>query len=277
MSGQILSVKDLILWLIVLVSDRMMPFRFASFELDAGNGELRRDGRLVKLPPQSVKVLCLLVTHADQVVEREQIRLCLWPRETDVDCELGINYCLGRIRSALHDHVRKPRFIETIPRRGYRFIARLERNCAPLRPLLAVLPFVNLNRGADHDWIADGLTDELITKLAERSRVISRQSVLHFKGTTQSLPDIGRELCVDAIVEGCVLPEGGRIRISAQLVRFDPEEVVWARSFDFASGDVLTLLRLVVSFIVEGVCHTLKEFASPRPDSVTTASSSTSQ
>src|SRR5260370_2711208 len=99
--------------------------RFGSFELDAGAGELRKNGTLIKVQPQPLKVLFLLIQHAGQVVMREEIQRCLGSDSTFVDFERGINFSINQIRGALADNADKPRYIETLPRRGYRFIAEV--------------------------------------------------------------------------------------------------------------------------------------------------------
>jgi DNA-binding winged helix-turn-helix (wHTH) protein len=99
---------------------------FGSFELDAATAELRKNGMLIKLQPQPLKVLFLLIRHAGQVVMREEIQRCLWSDSTFVDFERGINFSINQIRGALADDADKPRYIETLPRRGYRFIAEVK-------------------------------------------------------------------------------------------------------------------------------------------------------
>jgi DNA-binding winged helix-turn-helix (wHTH) protein/Tol biopolymer transport system component len=99
--------------------------RFGPFKLDAAAAELHKNGTLIKLQPQPLKVLFLLIQHAGQVVTREEIQRCLWSDSTFVDFERGINFSINQIRSALADNADRPRYIETLPRRGYRFIAEV--------------------------------------------------------------------------------------------------------------------------------------------------------
>src|SRR5258708_4238900 len=115
----------------VSMSQRPSPtIRFASFELDAASAELRKNGTLIKLQPQPLKVLLLLIQHAGQVVTREEIQQCLWSDSTFVDFERGINFSINQIRAALSDNADSPRFVETLPRRGYRFIAEVAQECS---------------------------------------------------------------------------------------------------------------------------------------------------
>jgi DNA-binding winged helix-turn-helix (wHTH) protein/Tol biopolymer transport system component len=114
--------------------------RFGSFELDAVAAELRKNGTLIKLQPQPLKVLFLLIQHAGQVVTREEIQQCLWSDSTFVDFERGINFSINQIRGALADNADKPRYIETLPRRGYRFIAELKQEGSAKEVLSAHAP-----------------------------------------------------------------------------------------------------------------------------------------
>src|ERR1700747_2876174 len=96
---------------------------FGPFELNPPSGELRKSGILIKLQPQPFRLLLLLVERSGTVVTREEIQRCLWSESTFVDFEHGINFSINQIRGALADNAEKPRYIETLPRRGYRFIA----------------------------------------------------------------------------------------------------------------------------------------------------------
>src|SRR5438132_1380486 len=151
-------------------ADSAIKFGFDKFELDVRNGELRKDGKPVKLQLQPFKVLAFLVAHAAQVVTRDEICQHVWVGQTFVDYEQGLNYCIRQIRAALGEGSGKTRYIETHPRRGYRFLlpvvelpsgeARSED-----RVMLAVLPLENLSADQEQDYFADGLTDEIITEL----------------------------------------------------------------------------------------------------------------
>ena len=191
---------------------------FGAFELDLDSGRLCRFGRVVKLRPQPMRVLCLLVGQAGKPVDRSDICRLLWGESTFVDYDVGVAYCVYRIRSALGDNAQAARYVETLPGRGYRFIAPVRRERS--LPTVAVLPFGNLNRDPAKEYFADGLTDALITELARipAVRVISRQSVLHLKGSSRRLEEIARDLSVDGVVEGAVLHEGRRARLNAQLI-----------------------------------------------------------
>lgn len=270
---------------------------------------MRKAGSLIKLPPQPFKVLTLLVERAGELVTREDLQQQIWGNETFVDYEHGLNFAIKKIRDTLGDNPELPRFIETLPRRGYRFIApvttamppssprestavapeapvdsdalasrrrvrwvmpavillvglpailafpplyRLARrpvnapaamaSTAPIQSL-AILPLQNLSSDKDQEYFADGMTDELITQLGQIGalRVISRTSVMHYKGSSKTLPVIGRELNADAIVEGTVFRSGNRVRITAQLVDARTDRHLWAQEYERDLGDVLAL------------------------------------
>lgn len=209
----------------------------------------------------------MLVTRAGRLVSREEIQKEIWGGQTFVDFEQGLNFCIRHIRSALGDTAGTPRYIETLPRRGYRFIAQVDGSVA-LRPeqwrniettikkvRLAVLPFENLSSDPKHDYFADGMTDALITELAQISglRVISRTSVMRFKGTRKPLPEIAHELNVEAAVEGSVLPAGDRVRVTAQLIEVSSDRYVWAESYERDLQEILALQRKLARAIARGI------------------------
>jgi TolB-like protein/Flp pilus assembly protein TadD len=221
--------------------------RFRGFDVDARSGELRKDGRKIKLQDQPFQVLLLLLEHCGEVVTREELRRKLWPQDTFVDFDVGLNSAVKKLREALGDSADSPRFIETLPRRGYRFLVSVETADprafgAPVKSL-AVLPLENLSGEASQEYFADGMTDALITSLAQISalRVISRTSVMRYKGARTALPEIARELNVQAVVEGTVLRAGKRVRIHAQLIDARTDTHLWAEKYERPLGDILVL------------------------------------
>src|SRR6266851_4396431 len=149
--------------------------RFGFFEVDANTGELRREGIKVRLQEQTLQILQILLEHPGEVVTREELRKRVWPTDTFVDFDHGINNAIKRLREALADSAETPKFVETVARRGYRFIGRLEATAGGMESL-AVLPLENLSHDPEQEYFADGLTDSLITQLARISalRVVSR-------------------------------------------------------------------------------------------------------
>ena len=293
-------------------------------------GEVRKHGIRLKLHRQPFQVLSLLLEHPGDVVTREELRQKLWPGDTFVDFDTGLNSAVKKLRDALCDSAEEPRYIETLPRRGYRFIAQVQNGDSstavapveslaviPLRPnpnetglraerladgevdvrptgtsrarpwlvlgcvaalalmavtsvmlrshtghtsqtkirSLAVLPLNNLSGDSSQEYLADEMTEELCGRLARIHdlRVISRTSVMRFKGTKLSVPEIARTLGVDALVEGSVIRQGNRIRVHAQLIRASTDEHLWADEYDGELGDVLTLESEVAQSIARRV------------------------
>jgi len=237
-------------------SARARLFHFDAFELDVASGELRFGDTRLTLQPQPFKVLSLLVSKSGQIVTREEITRQVWNCGIFVDFEAGLNFCVRQIRRILGEDARCPRFIETVPRRGYRFIARVNpiceddrRQASPNGPgilpaknvakpiVVAVLPFENLSCIRNQDSLADGITELLITYLATNSllRVVSRTTIMQYKGVVKSLARIGQELGADSVLEGAVLQSGMRVRITARLVNSLTDQSEWAACYD---GDV---------------------------------------
>jgi TolB-like protein len=229
---------------------RVGPVRFGVYELDVRGGELRKQGVRVKLQEQPFQILQILLERPGQVVTREELRQKIWPSDTFVDFDHGINNAVKRLRAALGDSAEEPRYIETLASRGYRFIGS---NNAHTRRIesLAVLPLENLSHDPEQEYFAEGLTEALITTLAKigELRVVSRASAMRYKGVRKPLSEIARELGVDAIVEGTVLRAGGRVRITAQLIDAPRETHLWAESYEQDLRDVLALQREVAQAI----------------------------
>jgi TolB-like protein/Tfp pilus assembly protein PilF len=241
----------------------MGVLRFGPFEFEVANRLLRKYGKPVQLQPQPAKILALLISRPTKVVTREELRQEIWGQDTFVDFEHNLNFSVRQIRAALHDDAETPRFIETLPRRGYRFIAEVEQvlpEAAHRIQSLAVLPLENLSQDPEQEYFADGITDELITELAKirALRVISRTSVQQFKRVRKPLREIARRLNVDAVVEGTILRCGNRVRITAQLIDARKEEHLWAESYERDLGDVLRLQAEVAQAISGQIHITLK-------------------
>jgi TolB-like protein/Tfp pilus assembly protein PilF len=235
------------------------PLRFGNFQLDLQSGELRRGAARISLQPQPFRVLSLLAAHAGRLVSREEIREQVWPRDTFVDFEQGLNYCIKQIREALGDDARSPRFIETRPRLGYRFIANVEppAPAASERLMLAVLPFDDLSGDEQQEFFADGLTEEMIAQLsrlnADRLGVIARTSTMRYKRTDKSIDVISRELGVSYVLEGSVRRAGRRVRVTAQLIQSSDQSHVWADSYERNLDDMLDLQCEVARAIAQEI------------------------
>ena len=232
--------------------------RFDIFELDIRAGELRKRGVRLRLQGQPLQVLATLLKRAGDLVTREELRAEIWPADTFVDFDHSLHNAIARIRETLGDSAETPRYIETLPRRGYRFIERVdevkpEASLPPLRHsrkvdphgirAVAVLPLEDHSGDPGNEYFADGMTEALITSLAKIKalRVISRTSAMQYKGLRKSLPQIARELNVDAVIEGSVLRSGERVRIAAQLIHATSDQHLWAESYERDFRDILSL------------------------------------
>jgi TolB-like protein/DNA-binding winged helix-turn-helix (wHTH) protein/Flp pilus assembly protein TadD len=300
----------------------MSIVRFGTYEVSIHSGEVRKAGLRIKVQQQPMKLLEILLEHPGEVVTREELRSRVWANETFGDFDQAVNIAIAKLRSALGDSAENPRFIETLPKRGYRFIADVsvvdadarpkspesssgdlpatesgdklqgaELTVAPKRRLwptrrvivaialllslpilslwlfrwrgraprgirsLAVLPLDNLSADASQNYFADGMTDELITDLAQISalRVISRTSVMVYKGARKPLPQIARELNVDAVVEGTVLRSGDQVRITAQLIDAPTDKHLWSQSYEGDLRDTLALQNSVARAIADQI------------------------
>lgn len=284
--------------------------RFDNFDLDIRAGELRKHGVRLRLQGQPLQVLAALLSHAGDVVTREDLRAQIWAADTFVGFDHSLHNAIARLREVLGDSAETPRYIETLPRRGYRFIAPVDAgdvpaptpsakpappselpaqprptrfytlalaaalvllvigvavwlrhrgsvstSAAPRLNSVAVLPLANLSGDPSEEFFADDMTDQLITDLAQVGslRVISRTSVLQYKETKKTLPEIAHELNVEAIVEGSVTRSGQRVRVTAQLLRARSDQHLWAGTFDRDVGDVLKLQGEVADAIVRQI------------------------
>ena len=221
--------------------------RFGQFEFDPSAAELEKSGVKIKLQGQPVEILGLLLERPGTVVTRAELQRKLWPDNTFVGFENSLNAAVKRLRAALGDSPEKPRFVETLARRGYRFIGAVEfaerAQAKPAIRSLAVLPLANLSGDPQQDYFADGMTEELVTQLGRISalRVVSRTSSMTYKATKKQLPEIARELRVDGIVEGAVLRSGNRVRITAQLIEASTDHHLWAQDYEGDMRDILSL------------------------------------
>jgi len=297
---------------------------FDEFEVDLRSGELWERGKRLRLQDQPFQVLRVLLERRGEIVTRDELKQTLWPADTFVDFDDGLNTAVRKLRDVLGDSTEKPRYIETIPRRGYRFMGRLsdrpavlsspaeETNDSPVQEFsrsapsapvglpapaqllsirwrvlltaaaalalfstalvlyrgssakgtsqpgiksLAVLPMKNLSADPTQEYLADGMTEALIGRLAgiHDLRVISRTSVMQYKDTKKALPEIAKTLGVDAIVEGSVILDGTHIRVHAQLIRAATDEHLWSEAYDRELRDVLTLQSDVAQSIAQKV------------------------
>jgi TolB-like protein/DNA-binding winged helix-turn-helix (wHTH) protein/tetratricopeptide (TPR) repeat protein len=308
--------------------------RFGVFELDPRTGELRKKGMKIRLLGQPVDILAMLLERPGETITREELQKKLWPADTFVDFEQGLNSAMKRLRAALDDDAESPHFIETVPRRGYRFIGavnggpgngaeptaladampdagdkpahhlRIGTRLAavgllgltvaaalllgmnvrgwrdrlfsgapkPQIQALAVLPLANLSGDPEQEYFADGMTEALITELGKVSkpRVISRQSIMQYRGSKKPLQEIAKELRVDAVLEGAVERSGDRVRVTVRLNQVSPETQLWANEYNGGVGDLVRLEDEIARAIADGIQVKLK-----RPEQAHLASART--
>jgi len=225
--------------------------RFGVFEVDVRTGELRKSGTKIRVQEQPFQILVTLLERPDEVVSREELRQKLWPAETFVDFEHGVNSAVARLRDLLGDSADSPRYIETLPRRGYRFIgsvnggqaARPKRAARPGIPSLAVLPFENIAADAETEYVSDGITETLIHSLAQLSglRVMARSTVFRYKGRKSDPQDVGRELNVEAVLTGRILQRGDLLLVTTELVDVANGWRLWGKQYDRKAEDILSV------------------------------------
>lgn len=225
--------------------------RFGVFELDTSAGELRKQGAKVRLQEQPLRILQMLLESPSRLVTREELRAALWPGNSYVDFDQGLNRAINKLREALGDSAESPRFIETLARRGYRFVADASVESSRIRSLV-ILPLESLSQDPEQGYFAVGLTEALTTTLAKISalRVISHTTAAYYKRVQKPLPEIARELGVEGVIEGSVLRAQGRVRITVQLLHAPTDTHLWAESYDREMRDILTLQADVANAIV---------------------------
>lgn len=313
-------------------------YEFGPFQLNPAERLLLRGFERIDLPPRIFDVLLVLVENQGRLLEKADLMNRVWPG-TAVE-ESNLTQAIYQLRKLLQDGEKGARYIETVPKRGYRFVSHVfvaearepdttginhvgtdafvsaehgeaqpepAESSRTLQPLstpasdqslpmprrspawrliaalvavliiaaavawrvsaagwlsdsspirsIAVLPLQNLSNDQTQDYFADGMTDELITELAhiKKLKVVSKTSVMQYKGTRKPLPQIGRELGVDAVVEGSVLRSGDRVRITAQLIRAGNDRHLWAQSFEGDLRNVLSLQAWVAEAITDHV------------------------
>jgi DNA-binding winged helix-turn-helix (wHTH) protein/tetratricopeptide (TPR) repeat protein len=237
-------------------------YEFGPFHLDVAQQVLRRDGEAVALTPKATEILTLLVRNAGQLVEKENLMTEVWP-DTFVE-EANVTQNVFKLRRALGDDRAEPKFIETVARRGYRFIAPVrtvtcagsqfgdsgvdsesdlpENAFAPPR-ILAVLPFINATGDENLEYLAEGVTENIINSLSgiSKLRVMSRSTVFRYKNRNLEAKTIGRELGVDALLVGKIRSRPSGLSISVELVKVPNGWQLWGESFDCELSDILEI------------------------------------
>src|SRR5215831_17509481 len=279
-------------------------FRLGAWLVDPSLNTICRNGTAVHVEPKVMEVLVCLAKHTGEAVSKEELLQAVWP-DTFVS-DHALKGCISDLRRLLEDDAREPRFIQTIPKRGYRLVAPVvpangaaestpassgtlpgqsttgrvrfraatfaaavliltlliaatnrlrDSSVAHAIHSLAVLPLQNLSSDPAQEYFSDGMTDALITDLAQIGslKVISRTSSMQYKQTRKSLPEIARELKVDGFVEGTIQRSGDRVRITAQLVHGPSDKHLWANSYERDIRDVFMLERDVAGDVARHV------------------------
>lgn len=245
--------------------------RFADFLVDLHSGELRKGGIRIKLQVQPFQILQVLLEHAGEVVTREELQKRIWPADTFVDFDHGLNNAIKKLREALGDDAEKPRFIETLSKRGYRFIAPVEElgNGArvPAGPAadvsvdsIAVLPFTCMSADLEDEFFADGMTEEIINALAqiEQLHVVARTSAFSFKGKYIDVRAVGKRLNVRTVLLGSVRRAENELRITAQLINVEDGYHLWSDRYDRELKDIFEIQDEIARAIAERLKITLK-------------------
>jgi adenylate cyclase len=228
-------------------------YEFGPYRLDVTGRSLECLGEVVALPPKAVEVLAELVKRSGEVVGKKELMEAVWP-ETFVE-EANLNQMIFLLRRAL-DANGESEYITTVPRRGYRFSGAVRAVKIPCRiDSLAVLPFANLSGNSNQDYFADGITEALIAELSKISslRVVSRTSVMCYKGKSEPVGQIARALRVQAIVEGSVVKAGDRLRITVQLIHAGSDQHLWSGVYDGTIADLLELQSKVARDVASGI------------------------
>ncbi|MEE8606930.1 MAG: winged helix-turn-helix domain-containing protein [Nitrospiraceae bacterium] len=238
-------------------------YRFDDVTVDCGNFNVQKCGRLRALTPRAFDVLLYLMHHQGRVVSKQELFERIWNEQFVTDNAL--TQLIKEIRQAIGDDASMPRYIETVHKRGYRFIVPIEAFTETKRPaekvMLAVLPFQNLDGNVEDEYFSDGLTEEMITQLGrlfpQRLGVIARTSVMPYKRADRTISQVGSELGVDYVLEGSVRREGEGVRISAQLIQVRDQTHLWAESFDRDLRDILVMQGEVARAIADAIKVTL--------------------
>ena len=222
-------------------------------QLDLAAGELRRNGVVVEVEPQVFALIAHLAARPGALVSRDELIVAVWGGRIVSDSAIATR--INAARAALGDDGKAQRVIQTLPRRGFRFVG--ENNPAPElslpdKPSIAVLPFNNMSGDPEQEFFSDGITDDIITELARYDElfVIARHSSFAYKGRTIDLREIARELGVQYVLEGGVRRSGGRVRVTAQLIDTTNGNHVWAERYDRELEDIFAVQDEITALIV---------------------------
>lgn len=236
---------------------------FDDVVVESSNFRVLKRDQVRTLEPRAFDLLIYLIEHPGRVVEKQELFEQVWKQSLVTDSALTQE--IKQIRRALGDDAGAPRYIETVPKRGYRFIAEVNKAASRAEDAatdhfqifdsLAVLPFANLNADPEMDYFVEGITDLLITDLGKIKslKIISRTSAMQCKGTLKPLPQIAEELKVRAVIEGAVMRVGERVRITVQLIEAATDQHVWAECYERDLSDILSLQSELAKTVAEKI------------------------
>ncbi|HKS41036.1 MAG TPA: winged helix-turn-helix domain-containing protein, partial [Blastocatellia bacterium] len=231
-------------------------YRFDDVVIDCKNFRVEKNGQTRTLTPRAFDILVFLVARRGRAVEKQELFEQIWKGTFVTDNAL--TRVIKEIRRAIGDDADAPRYIETIPKRGYRFIAEItqisdaaktsqpeltEQRATPSIPSMAVLPFKLFTSNSDDEYLGLGMADALITRLSNVRQIIVRptSAVLKYAGINQDPVAIGRELCVESVLEGSIRKSGERIRVTVQFVSVEDGRPLWADKFDEKFTDIFAV------------------------------------
>jgi TolB-like protein len=263
-------------------------YQFDEFVLDSARRELRKSGELIAVEPQVFDLLEFLITNRERVVSNDDLIEAVW--DGRIVSETTVATRINAVRRAIGDSGERQKFIRTVARKGYRFVAEVQDRHAqnaervetpmvqapglPDRPSISVLPFANISGDPEQEYFADGITEDLITALSQFRWlfVIARNSSFAFKGKSVDAKQIARDLGVRYLLEGSVRKAGNRLRISGQLVDASTGTHLWADRFDGALEDVFDLQDKVTASVVGAIGPKLQQAEIERAKRKPTAS-----
>jgi TolB-like protein len=238
---------------------------FGDYRFHPDTGQLWLRGQELRLTPKAAGVLTMLVSHAGAPVSKHELFASVWPDVAVTDDALTT--CIQELRRVLGDDAKRPTFIETRHRRGYRFIAPVSREEAPAPPSaadvrtpraissIAVLPFADMSPGHDQEYLCEGLAEELINALTQIAdlRVAARTASFQFRGKGEDVRTIGTQLNVETLLEGSVRKSGDRLRVTVQLIEVASGHHRWSHRFDGQFQDVFAMQDEIAASVAESL------------------------
>jgi len=238
------------------------PIRFEDLELDVSGYQLRRAGEAIKLERIPMELLMCLAANPGRLMLRSELAARIWGEDHHLEDDCAINTAVRKLRTALSDNAEKPRFIETVTGKGYRFVAAIRKQSRPGEagqpgpaPSIAVLPFENLSPDSENEYFAEGLAEEILNALTKVPglRVVARTSAFAFRGRGSTIREVGDKLKVGTVLEGSVRKVGTRIRVTAQLIHVEDESHLWSERYDRNLTDIFDLQDELSQAIVDAL------------------------